>query len=262
MENLTDRIDPATFFERLATAFAAVLMLDYDGTLAPFREDRDRAVPYPGVREVVERLVGIDGIRTVLISGRPVRDVIRLMDLDGGVEVWGTHGWERRLPEGTYEEPELPPGVEDALDRAERFLREELEAGPRCERKPASVAFHVRSLPPDRARSEEARVEEGWSEWAERDRLAIERFDGGLELRVEGRDKGDAVTEILRETRSGVPVAYLGDDRTDEDAFRALDERGLRVLVRPELRETGADWWLRPPEELLAFLERWARTVG
>ena len=54
-------------------------------------------------------------------------------------------------------------------------------------------------------------------------------------------------------------MAYLGDDLTDEDAFRAVATRGLGILVRQELRKTAAVAWLRPPEELLDFLHRWAR---
>jgi trehalose-6-phosphatase len=56
---------------------------------------------------------------------------------------------------------------------------------------------------------------------------------------------------------SAVSIAYLGDDQADEEAFRALQNRGLRILVRPEWRETAADVWLRPPEELVDFLFQW-----
>ena len=52
-------------------------------------------------------------------------------------------------------------------------------------------------------------------------------------------------------------ASYLGDDLTDEDAFRALKGRGLSVLVRNELRETLADIWLKPPGELIDFLLKW-----
>ena len=51
--------------------------------------------------------------------------------------------------------------------------------------------------------------------------------------------------------------AYLGDDLTDEDAFDAIKRKGLAVLVRKEERITRADIRLTPPEELLAFLDRW-----
>jgi trehalose-6-phosphatase len=57
-------------------------------------------------------------------------------------------------------------------------------------------------------------------------------------------------------------VAFLGDDLSDEAAFRAvrrIGKRGLSVLVRREFRETAAEIWLRPPGELLCFLERWEK---
>jgi trehalose 6-phosphate phosphatase len=57
-------------------------------------------------------------------------------------------------------------------------------------------------------------------------------------------------------------VAYLGDDRTDEDAFMALRGRGLAVLVRPDLRATAAEVWIRPPDELLLFLQRWEQSTS
>jgi len=87
--------------------------------------------------------------------------------------------------------------------------------------------------------------------------LKLLEFDGGLELRVPGQDKSDAIEIILREIGPGVPVAYLGDDITDESAFRALEHRGLTVLVRREHRKSAERIWLRPPEELLEFLTLW-----
>lgn len=61
---------------------------------------------------------------------------------------------------------------------------------------------------------------------------------------------------------SDCPVAYLGDDLSDEAAFRAVQRvgrRGLGVLVRREWRDTAAEVWLRPPGELKGFLERWVK---
>lgn len=76
-------------------------------------------------------------------------------------------------------------------------------------------------------------------------------------MRIRGRNKGDAVRQVLQEAGPGTVCAYLGDDRTDEDAFQALEGRGLGVLVRPALRQTSADLWLVPPRELVAVLDRW-----
>jgi trehalose 6-phosphate phosphatase len=92
--------------------------------------------------------------------------------------------------------------------------------------------------------------------------LHILNFDGGMEIRALGPDKGSAVREILAEAAPAAAVAYLGDDRTDEDAFRALQGKGLTALVRPEHRATAADLWLKPPEELIEFLHSWLRATG
>ena len=76
-------------------------------------------------------------------------------------------------------------------------------------------------------------------------------------MRIPDPDKGDAVRTIMEETGSDVPTAYLGDDLTDERAFRALGSKGLGILVRPNFRKTSAQAWLKPPDELLQFLSRW-----
>jgi len=52
-------------------------------------------------------------------------------------------------------------------------------------------------------------------------------------------------------------MAYLGDDITDEDAFQALGNRGLKVLVRQEPRQTLADIQIKPPDDLFKFLDKW-----
>jgi trehalose 6-phosphate phosphatase len=82
-------------------------------------------------------------------------------------------------------------------------------------------------------------------------------FDGGVELRPTDRTKGTVVRQILSQEPAAIPAAYLGDDLTDEDAFTALGNRGYSVLVRSEIRASAAEFWLRPPAELLEFLGNW-----
>ena len=70
------------------------------------------------------------------------------------------------------------------------------------------------------------------------------------------------VRTILGESKGEPAAAYLRDDFTAEDAFMALKGKGLSVLVGKRLRDTAADIWLKPPEEMLEFLDRWIAASG
>ena len=85
----------------------------------------------------------------------------------------------------------------------------------------------------------------------------LREFDGGLEIRINTIDKGTAVQKIVEGAPKDSAIAYLGDDDTDEDAFKALGDRGISVLVSDRHRETLADLRIEPPEELLDFIRRW-----
>jgi trehalose 6-phosphate phosphatase len=261
MKVLRAGFDPSAFFDRLSAAPSRVLLLDYDGTLAPFVEARDEAVPYPQARDLVAAIQADGGTRVIVISGRALRDLRPLLGLDPTPELWGTHGWERLFADGRVEAADPGRDAASALDRA-ADLAEALAPRGRVERKPASVAVHARGLAEVAGERLLEAVRGAWSPLLETVPLALHDFDGGVELRVSGRDKGTAVREILVEEPEGAAVAYLGDDRTDEDAFEALGDRGLSVLVRSELRKSAADVWIRPPEELIAFLLEWRQKAA
>lgn len=244
------------FFDALERTPHPVLLLDYDGTLAPFHVDPTWARPYPGIPRLLDRLMA-GRSRVVIISGRSTRDLVPLLDLDRLPEIWGAHGFERRHADGRYE---LAPSNSlsiAALIEAHTWAGALIPLGARLERKPASLAVHWRGAAPERASAINAAVRTHWTDTAPT-LLELHSFDGGIELRAPGRDKGYAVRTLLEEIDPGSIAAYLGDDLTDEDALGALAGHGLGVLVRPELRPTAARLWLRPPDELVAFLERWA----
>jgi trehalose-phosphatase len=256
MDLLRPGFRPDDFFARLAAAPARALLVDFDGTLAPFRDRRDLVRPWPGVRAALEELRRTGTTRLVVVTGRSVEDVEPLLGL--APQVWGAPGGERRLRDGALWVRPLPPGADAALEAA---WSQVLAAGweQDAERKSSSVALHWRALPAEEGQRRRAAALERWEELAAGGEVAVTWMDCGMELRVTGHDKGDAVRWIFAELGADAAVAYLGDDLTDEDAFRALAGRGLGVLVRPEPRETAADVWLRPPDELLTFLERWTR---
>ena len=254
------REDADHFFARLAAAVERLLFLDYDGTLAPFKVDRDRAHPYPGVREALETIQADGGTRLVIVSGRPVAEIRKLLALQAQPELWGSHGWERIGTTGSASSLDLPREVVAQLDAAWTLLCQH-DLTDQGERKPASVAVHWRGLAVDDVQAIRHRIQPSWQKLARSDNLDLQAFDGGLELRARGRDKGFAVRTVLAEAKADAVAAYLGDDRTDEDAFRALRPRDLALLVRPQRRVTEARFWLEPPEELLGFLQRWSEAA-
>jgi trehalose 6-phosphate phosphatase len=256
MQALHAGIHLDAFFRRLACASERVLLLDYDGTLAPFHRRPERAVPYPGVTDLLKRAMRDCGTRIVIVSGRKLADLRGPLTRVPHHEAWACHGWERFTAAGERTGYAPSHAVQRQLQVAEAGVRELAMHGVRIERKVASIAVHWRGLMPDVVDRIGVAVDAAWNglDCAQLDRL---EFDGGLELRARGRNKGDAVREILATCGPLSACAYLGDDHTDEDAFAAIRGSGLGVLVRAELRDTAADAWIRPPHELVGFLERW-----
>jgi trehalose 6-phosphate phosphatase len=246
------------FLQTLAQAPEAVLLLDYDGTLAPFRVARDQAYPYPGVAPLLQEIVRNGRTRVVVISGRDATDVLPLLNIHPPPEVWGIHGLQRLKTDGSTEMPRLDERTLTGLSDAGRWLGYQ-QLRHTAEFKAGSVAVHWRGLSENRAENLRSRVLLGWRPIAEYSGLNVLEFDGGVEIRACEADKGNAVRTFLSEISPDAPVAYLGDDSTDESAFRAMQGRGVSVLVRPKWRQTVAQFWLKPPDELVAFLGRWLK---
>ena len=249
-------IEVEQFMNAVELSRVSALLLDYDGILAPFCLNRQQAFPYPGMTALLQEITANGRTRVVIITGRSAHEVIPLLAVHPAPEIWGLHGSERLRPDGTCETPRVEEPVQRALAEADRWLREQ-GLDHRAEFKTGAVAIHWRGLDEAKAAEIRARVLLGWFPIAQSAPMELLEFDGGIEMRMQGRDKGDAVHTILDEIGPEVPVAYLGDDITDERAFLALGTRGLTVLVRPEWRKTAAALWIRPPEGLREFLTRW-----
>ena len=248
------------FLDQLSTGRERALLLDYDGTLAPFTTSREQAFPYAGVSDLLDKLVRTTETRVVVITGRPAKEIQPLLGIVPHLEVWGSHGLERLRRDGSYQVVAMGEGALQALAEADAAVFEE-GLDKAMESKPGAVAVHWRGLGRAAKEVREAAYR-ALQPLSGKHGLVLAAFDGGLELRVGSRNKADAVRSVLSELPSDACVAYLGDDRSDEDAFRALRDRGLRVLVRPQQRPTEADVWLKPPEELIDFLAEWLRACG
>ncbi len=248
-----------------------VLILDYDGTLAPLRspgaEPCYANAPYDGTRELLARLRAQPAARVVFVSGRPAREMADMLALTPRPEIWGVHGWEHLTASGQLVRAIVPTQARAQLDLV-RALRDKLHAvGATIEDKHAAIAIHWRGRSVEQMRAIRALLAplETAADLPPRlDSVFLQSFDGGIEVRPHGPSKGSVVRSVLREEPRDAVVAYFGDDLSDEEGFRAIAGRGLGIRVLPPAatrdaarRPTSAHLTLRAPAELHAFLARW-----
>ena len=253
----------AEFFDSLQCVGNPLLLLDYDGTLSDFRINRFNARPWAGVRELLMQVQQDKRTRLMVVTGRPAGEINPMLQLDVPVEVWGLHGAEHLCADGRRELQPAPPEALAKLDDLRELLKQN-SVGGLVEDKPNGIVMHWRGHTPRQVQSIERKTRALFEPAAQVTGLSLLPFEAGIELRV-GRDKGGAVQEIIESAAPGSPVTYVGDDLTDESAFCAVNKARsphVSVLMRREWRQTNAEVWLRPPEELRWFLSEWLKAVG
>lgn len=253
MRILDRRLDLSAFFDRVSKSRSRALLLDYDGTLAPFVPDPREARLYPCVAPIIQRLIDSRTTRIVFVSGRRIADLAPLLPFTPMPELWGSHGYEYLAPDGTRKVFLPGPASLDCLARIRSAVSNTL-IGVRNEIKTASIALHWRGDGPARIAQIRRKVAAIWRDASPHGAVVMDEFDGGVEFKARDRTKGTAVAAMIADLGVG---AYLGDDLTDEDAFPAMSSAGISVLVRPRLRATSASIWISPPDELEAFLLDW-----
>jgi len=227
------------------------LFLDYDGTLTPIVERPEDAVLAPETREVLRRLAARHPV--AIISGRDLEDVRARVGVEG-IHYAGCHGFEIAGPRGSRVH-EAAAAAAPQLGAAADMVAHDTRGipGVQLERKRFTLAVHYRRAPEARvhdvheavlraqARHPALRMTEGKKVWE-------------LQPDVDW-DKGRAVLWLIETLKleDALPV-YIGDDVTDEDAFRALEHRGVGIAVQDAAQPTAATLTLRDPDEVRDFL--------
>jgi trehalose-phosphatase len=246
------------FIQDLAAAKERVLILDYDGPIAPLSAHRLRAFPYPGMTESLRRIMLECRTRVIVTSNRAAHEVIPLLGMIPPPEIWGTYGAERVHADGRYEEIEVSQDALEVLLNSEARLERE-GLGHLLEVRLAAVAVHWRGLKPAEVLRVRTKAHKVLEPLANTSGLVLADFEEGVEIRLKGANKGAALQNLLSELHPDVPVAYVGDDITDEEAFRVLNDRGLTILITGKSRFTAAQISLKAPDELLGFLQAWVK---
>jgi len=248
---------PARLWMIVRLAERRLLMLDYDGTLAPFRVARDEARPLARSMELLREIAASSHTRVAIVSGRPLRELETLVD-GLKVSLVGEHGWEMRSSDGAVQRRAPRPALKSALDAAERVARDAGWAG-HLERKRSAIVLHTRGVPGSEAHALIEQCATAWAPLAADRRLALDRMDGGLELRARHPNKGTAVLALLDAAAPGTLGVFVGDDVTDEDAFQAVRARGFGVRVGSTARPSMSVGLLPSVDSVADFLEQWIR---
>lgn len=240
--------------ERIRQAAHVVVALDYDGTLTPIVEEPTLAALPAPMRNVLRALVRRDGVTVAVVSGRARADLQGLIGIPGVIYA-GNHGLEINGPGLNF----IEPGAGAAADEL-HILGQEIAKklhpieGTFVEDKGLTLSIHHRRAAPVNGEDIMRIVQDVVA--PRRDRFHVTLGDKVYEVRPLLRwNKGSAVEWI--KAQIGKPetvVIYIGDDTTDEDAFRALGEEAITIRVGDHT-QTAARFLLPEPASVQHFLE-------
>ncbi|MEW6424671.1 MAG: trehalose-phosphatase [Bacillota bacterium] len=249
-------ISPAALAEKVAEHEKVLLMMDYDGTLVPIAPTPGQARPAGKLLKILAQLAQRPEYRLAVLSGRRLEELGELLPVPG-LYLAGVHGAAIKKPDGAVVPLLKGTDTEKVIAELSALATGLMGGRPGflVENKRYALAIHYRLagaaaagevLPAFIKESEKLRRQ-----------FALELLEGKeiLEVRPKGLHKGEPVS-WLKKNFPGYFSAFLGDDTTDEDAFRDLKKNtGLGILVSEHPRPSNARLRLKSPAEVRQFLE-------
>ena len=236
---------------KICKAGKILLFLDYDGTLSPIRKEPGLARLGSKTRSLLKRLSRRNKVQLFIISGRALRDIKKLIRIKS-ITYSGNHGIELEGPHYSYINPRanaIRPEIQKYYKILKRAIRIK---GAIIENKIYTLSVHYRMV----GAAHVDKIEEILSRIKFSRKVKVARGKKVFEIRPSvDWDKGEIVKMILKKNGKFTLPIYIGDDITDEDAFRALGKRGASVLVSRRRRKTAARYSLGSTGEVLALLE-------
>ena len=237
-----------------------ILFLDYDGTLAPIVDDPAAAQMAPAMQHVLTALAQHPSYRVAIISGRALAD-LRTRLGERGLYLAGNHGLEIEGPGIRFQHPEARQ-LRPELDTLVQAMTGDLEAIPGAwiEDKGLTLSVHFRRVPECRVPEVKAHLLKHAGPGIGAGRLSLRTGKAVLEIRPRVEwTKGEAVRWILEQVRVERPAAstlalYIGDDDTDEDAFRVLASAGVGIVVGNDRHNSAAKFYVKSTAEVEQFL--------
>ena len=246
----------------LAARPTVALFFDYDGTLTPLRDRPEDARLPDATRQALETAARTPNLDTVIVSGRALADVKRLVGV-AGLTYIGNHGFEIEGPGIAFRHPEIARYA-SVVERTTRELERLRIPGAQVENKGATLSYHFRLVPETQHDGVMRRAQAVIQRRGLRPLLGHQVIEGRPPVPW---DKGHAVLYVLVQRHGAdwpahVRALYVGDDATDEDAFRSLRGMGRSICVGAAWDSaTPADYALPDPEAVTQLL-RWLAAGG
>ena len=244
-----------------------LLFLDYDGTLTPIVERPELAILSRETKEVLEKLIKNERFKIFIVSGRALADVKKLVGIDTIVYL-GNHGFE--IEGAGIDFGNFPfERFREILEYLKWEINKELISlkGAFVEDKGLGLSVHYRMLNSRNESIFEIFFDRITREFASRNEIRIVPGKKVFEIRPPiAWDKGGAILWLLKAHEEAMNnqkavVIYIGDDQTDEDAFKALSKIAVTIHVgNPQ--STAAGYFLESPQEVTKFLGYLAALKG
>lgn len=237
------------------------LFLDYDGTLTPIVESPEKAAISPQIKALLKRLSRNTKFKLAIISGRSLKDIKKMVGLEN-IIYSGNHGLEIEGPKIKFKSS-ASPQYKTILKQIKDSLNAKLFGikGIFIEDKGLTLSIHYRLVDKKQIPKVKTIFHEATIFYLLRNKIKIKPGKMVFEIRppVEW-DKGKVVLWLLARQkfalgeRSFIPI-YIGDDKTDEDVFGVLKNKGLTIFVG-QPRASYAQYYLKNTEEVGEFLKK------
>lgn len=257
MEYLFDSWDQLR--ERLKQAYL-MLFLDYDGTLAPVIDNPNEALLSPEVKCDLKKLADTGRCGLAIISGRSLGDIKKRAGIEGAIYV-GNHGLEIEGPRISFRNS-LAERTKMAFREIKNAIERRFDAikGVFVEDKEYSMSVHYRLAAQKDIPSLKKDLDDILKIFAVKEGVKVKHGKKVVEIRPPvDWDKGKAALWLLARQRFAskdeeITTVYIGDDATDEDAFKALKDMGITIFVG-EPQGLSAKYYVRDTGEVARFLK-------
>ena len=243
--------------QRINASYRIILFLDYDGTLVPMRKNPSRAIFSKSMTGLLQKLIDNNNLVIIIVTGRQYDDIKKLLPFKN-IIIASDHGFRITNKKKDWIHPKVKP-LQPLIKNIYQSLKIKLKSfrGVMVENKKIMITVHYRNAKDNLVPLMKKTIVETINMY--QSKLKLTAGKKVFEVRPNiNWNKGEAVLKIAKFPgfiNKHILKIYIGDDTTDEDAFRKLKRRGITIKVGKNIN-TSANYFLNNISEVREFLEK------